>query len=74
MTRKVKENITIATCIATPLPLLMLVFALVCYTTPGGNQAGNYWLTQSVSWYLVCWVLSIVFVSVQSKYLTLFQP
>jgi hypothetical protein len=56
-----KRNLKIAVIAASPIPLLMILFAAVCFMQPSGLAAGFHWLTLALSIYVVSFVMTYFF-------------
>jgi len=56
-----KRNLKIAVIAALPIPLLMILFAAVCFMQPSGSAAGFHWLTLALSIYVVSFVMALLF-------------
>ena len=57
MKRKLKQ----AVIAASPIPLLMILFAAVCFMQPSGSAAGFHWLTLALCTYVVSFVMTYFF-------------
>jgi len=56
-----KRNLKIAVIAALPIPLLMILFAAVCFMQPSGSAAGYHWLTLALCTYVVSFVMALLF-------------
>jgi hypothetical protein len=56
-----KRNLEIAALAASPIPLLMIFFAAVCFMQPSGSAAGFHWFTQALSIYIVSFIIVLLF-------------
>jgi len=56
-----KNKIVTAIIAASPIPLLMILFAAVCFMQPSGSAAGYHWLTLALCTYVVSFVMTYFF-------------
>jgi ABC-type transport system involved in cytochrome c biogenesis permease component len=58
---KIVTAIIAASIAASPIPLLMILFAAVCFMQPSGSAAGFHWLTLALCTYVVSFVMTYFF-------------